>query len=189
MDPSDPPDEDRNFTVPPPPTASQRSATTSGPDEDKKPKSRIPTPKGVDSASTSDGYESSIASSRKIHKLSKKGYQSSTSDISGTSSKTKPIKRKSKRAELESPADKLSANAPPSKKSSLKLVISKKKKDDGISPPYKKYAVTPRAPSTPDVHPKVLREKSPQNKAATAPVVQKTREEKSDVSQKLPLLT
>ena len=58
----------------------------------------------------------------------------------------------------------VSANAPPAEKSSLKLVISKKKKDDEISTPYKKHDVTPRAPSTPAVRPKVLRKKSIQKK-------------------------
>jgi len=185
IDPSAP-DEDYNFLVPPPPAASHKSATTSGPDEDQKTKSRIPTPKGLDSASTSDGHESSsTTSSRKFHKLSKKGNKSSTSDVSESSSKSKSIKRKSKRAVSESPTEKLSNNSPPSDKGSLKFVISKSKKDDGISPPYKKHAVTPRGPSPPDVRPKTPREKPPQKKAVKAPVVQKKVVEKIDAKQKL----
>ena len=95
-------------------------------------------------------------------------------------------KRKSKRADSESLTDKLSTNTPPSEKGSLKMVIAKKKKDDGISPPYKKHAVTPRAPSTPDARPKTPRETSPQKKAVKTPAVQKKSKENSDVKQKLP---
>ena len=176
------PDEDHHFLVPPPPAASHKSAKTSGPDEDYKIKSKIPTPRGADTASTSEDYESSSTSSRKIHKLSKKGNKSSTSDTSASSSKTKSTKRKSKRADSESPKDKLSTSTPASEKSSLKIVIAKKKKDDGISPPYKKHAVTPRPSSTPDVRPKTPRGTSPQKKAEK----QKKSIEHSDIKQKTP---
>ena len=179
-------DEDHHFLVPPPPAASHRSATTSGPDEDYKIKSKIPTPRGADTASTSEDYESSSTSSRKIHKLSKKGNKSSTSDASASSSKTKSTKRKSKRADSESPKDKLSTSTPSSEKNSLKIVIAKKKKDDGISPPYKKHAVTPRPPSTPDVRPKTPRGTSPQKKAVKTPTAKKKSIENSDVKQKSP---
>ena len=161
MDPSVP-DESYHFIVPPPPAASHKSAITSGPDEDNKPRSRIPTPMGLDSATTSDGHESSSTtpSRKKKHKHSKKGNKSSTSDVSESSAVSKSTKRKSKRATSESPTD-ISPE-----KGSLKLIISKKNKEEGISPPYKKHAITPRVMKTPDVRPKVPRVKSPKKTAA-----------------------